>query len=91
MLKLIFFTCSLDIFCVCACDVPGSVLSREYTAEHQTDRNSCPDRGFIQVEGDSHGIRKIHLMSDVIMENEEGGSMLKGAIVILGMSLDLEA
>lgn len=78
---------------MCACDVPGSVLSRENTAEHQTDKNSgLPDRGFIQVEEDSHGIRKINLMSNVIMENKEGGgSMMKGDIVILGMSLDLEA
>lgn len=78
---------------MCACDVPGSVLSRENTAEHQTDKNSClPDRGFIQVEEDSRGIRKINLMSNVIMENKEGGgSMMKGDIVILGMSLDLEA
>ena len=31
-------------------------------------------------------------MSNVIMENKEGGgSMMKGDIVILGMSLDLEA
>ena len=79
-------------FCVCACDVPGSVLSREDTAEHRTDKNSCPDRGFIQVEENSHGIIKIYLMSNVIMENKTGGgSRMKGDIVILGMSLDLEA
>lgn len=90
MLKLIFFTCSLDILCVCLWMSQALFSAESIRQNTKQTKNSCPDRGFIQVEGDSQN-KKIHLMSDVIMENEEGGSMLKGAIVILGMSLDLEA
>lgn len=44
------------------------------------------------MEEDSHIIRKIYLVSNIIEENQErGGSMMREDIVILGMSLDLEA
>lgn len=48
--KYIFFTHSLDIYFLCAYYVPSSVLGTEDTTGKQTDKNSCPHRGCIQVE-----------------------------------------
>lgn len=74
--------------------VPGLVLRREDTAGNQTDKHSCPHRGCVLDEEDGQPPSKENVSYVKYYGaklGQGGGSMIREGIMILGMSLDLEA